>query len=113
MVLMPRADDDLRAVTSINQNVHQDALPDFRNLGVILRIVLVVLGLSLFVALAEAGSWNEISARFLQVAAPVQPVLFLSILVLDAANTAVRRRTYRLGVLVLLLTEIIVVTIVH
>jgi two-component system, LytTR family, sensor histidine kinase AlgZ len=110
---MPRADEDLGAVKSINQNVHRDALPDFRNLGVILRIVLVVLGLSLFVALAEAGSWNEISARFLQVAAPVQPVLVLSILVLYAASTALRRLTYRVGVLGVLLTEIIVVTIVH
>jgi two-component system sensor histidine kinase AlgZ len=110
---MPRADEDLGAVKSINQNVHRDALPDFRNLGVILRIVLVVLGLSLFVALAEAGSWSEISARFLQVAAPVQPVLVLSILVLYAASTALRRLTYRVGVLVVVLTEIILVTIVH
>jgi two-component system sensor histidine kinase AlgZ len=100
-------------VNSLNQNVHRDALPDFRNLGVILRIVLVVLGLSLFVALAEAGSWSEISARFLQVAAPVQPVLVLSILVLYAASTALRRLTYRVGVLVVVLTEIILVTIVH
>ena len=100
-------------MNSLNQNVHRDALPDFRNLGVILRIVLVVLGLSLFVALAEAGSWSEISARFLQVAAPVQPVLVLSILVLYAASTALRRLTYRVGVLVVVLTEIILVTIVH
>jgi len=113
MVLMPRADEDLRAVKSINQNVHRDALPDFRNLGVILRIVLVVLGLSLFVALAEAGSWSDVGARFLQVAAPVQPVLVLSILVLYAANRALHRLSYRVGVLVVFLTEIIVVTVVH
>src|SRR3954453_17749492 len=113
MVLMPRADEDLRAVKSINQNVHRDALPDFRNLGVILRIVLVVLGLSLFVALAAAGSWTDVGARFLQVATPVQPVLVLSILVLYAANHALHRLSYRAGVVVVLLTEIIVVTLVH
>jgi hypothetical protein len=66
---MRRADKDLEAVKSINQNVHRDALPDFRNLGVILRMVLVVLAFSLFVALAEAGSWSDVAARFLQVAA--------------------------------------------
>ena len=110
---MPHADEGLGAVKSINQNVHRDALPDFRNLGVILRIVLIVLGLSLFVALMEAGSWKEINARFLQVAAPVQPVLVLSILVLYAASSALHRLTYRVGVLVVLLTEIILVTLVH
>src|SRR5262245_66619859 len=39
---------------SINQNVHRDALPDFRNLGVILRVVLIVLALSGVLALAQA-----------------------------------------------------------
>src|SRR3954453_13163759 len=113
MVLMPRADEDLRAVKSINQNVHRDALPDFRNLGVILRIVLVVLGLSLFVALAAAGSWTDVGARFLQVATPVQPVLVLSILVLYAANRALHELSDRASVVVVCLTEIIVVTLVH
>jgi two-component system sensor histidine kinase AlgZ len=88
-------------------------LPDFRNLGVILRVVLVVLGLSLFAALAEAAAWTEIGARFLQIATPVQPVLVLSILVLYAANSALHQLSYRVGVLVVLLTEIILVTIVH
>ena len=110
---MPRADGDLRALKSINQNVHRDALPDFRNLGVILRVVLAVLGLSLFVALAEAGAWSEIGARFLQIAAPVQPVLVFSILSLYTANGALHRLSYPVGVLVVLLTEIIVVTVVH
>ncbi len=110
---MPRADEGLGAVKSINQNVHRDALPDFRNLGVILRIVVVVLGLSFFVALAEAGSWGEIGARFLQIAAPVQPVLVLSILVLYAASRMLRRVSYRTGVLLVILTEMMVVTVVH
>jgi two-component system sensor histidine kinase AlgZ len=110
---MLRADKDLEAVKSINQNVHRDALPDFRNLGVILRMVLVVLAFSLLVALAEAGSWSDVGARFLQVAAPVQPVLVLSILVLYAASRALHKLSYRVGVVVVFLTEIIVVTVVH
>jgi two-component system sensor histidine kinase AlgZ len=103
----------LQAVKSINQNAHRDALPDFRNLGVILRVVLVVLGLSLFAALAEAAAWSEIGARFLQIATPVQPVLVLSILVLYAANSALHQLSYRAGIVVVMLTEIILVTIVH
>src|SRR5215510_2219986 len=101
------------AVKSINQNVHRDALPDFRNLGVILRIVLVVLAFLMLATLAEAGSWSDLGTRFLQLAAPVQPVLVLSILLLYAASEVLHKLSYRAGLAVVFLTEIIVVTIVH
>ena len=38
---------------SINQNRDFDALPNFRNLGVTLRIVLLVNGMALLLALAK------------------------------------------------------------
>jgi two-component system sensor histidine kinase AlgZ len=88
-------------------------LPDFRNLGVILRIVLVVLGLSLLVALAESASWSEVGLRFLQLSAPVEPVLVLSILALFAADTALHRLSYRAGVIVVLLAEMVLVSAVQ
>ena len=97
---------------SINQNVHRDALPDFRNLGVILRIVLIVLGLSAFVALCQADSWSGAVPRFLELSAPVQPALLLSILVLAALSPALRRLDYPVGILLVLLIELIAVTAV-
>jgi two-component system, LytTR family, sensor histidine kinase AlgZ len=99
-------------VKSINQNVHRDALPDFRNLGVILRIVLFVLGLSAFVALCQADSWSGAVPRFLELSAPVQPALLLSILVLAALSPALRRLDYPVGILLVLLIELIAVTAV-
>jgi two-component system sensor histidine kinase AlgZ len=99
-------------VKSINQNVHRDALPDFRNLGVILRIVLIVLGLSAFVALCQADSWSGAVPRFLELSAPVQPALLLSILVLAALSPALRRLDYPVGILLVLLIELIAVTAV-
>ena len=52
------------AVKSINQNVHRDALPDFRNLGVILRVVLIVLGaVRCSSRIAEVGSWSELQCH--------------------------------------------------
>ncbi len=101
------------AVKSINQNVHRDALPDFRNLGVILRIVLIVLALSAFVALCQSDSWRGALPRFLELSAPVQPAVLLSILVLAALSPILRRLDYRMGILAVLLVELIIVTAVQ
>ncbi len=98
---------------SINQNVHRDALPDFRNLGVILRIVLIVLALSAFVALCQSDSWRGALPRFLELSAPVQPAVLLSILVLAALSPILRRLDYRMGILAVLLVELIIVTAVQ
>ena len=98
---------------SIDQNVHRDALPDFRNVGVVLRVVLIVLALSATVALAEAESWRGVTAHFLEVSAPVQPVLAMSLLVLMLLNRPLHRLSYRSGILAVLLIELIIVTLIH
>jgi two-component system sensor histidine kinase AlgZ len=100
-------------VKSINQNVHRDALPDFRNLGVILRVLLFVLALSVFVAGCQSDSWDGAMQRFLELSAPVQPVVLLSILVLAAASHMLHRLPYRTGIVTVLLIELILVTLVH
>jgi two-component system, LytTR family, sensor histidine kinase AlgZ len=101
------------AVKSINQNVHRDALPDFRNLGVILRIVLIVLALSALVAVSQAGAWDSVVLHFLQVSAPVQPVLVLSLLTLSGTSRWLRRLDYRTGLLTVLFIELIIGTLVY
>ena len=98
---------------SIDQNVQRDALPDFRNVGVVLRVVLIVLALSATVALAEAESWRGVTAHFLEVSAPVQPVLAMSLLVLMLLNRPLHRLSYRSGILAVLLIELIIVTLIH
>jgi len=100
-------------VKSIDQKVHRDALPDFRNVGVVLRIVLIVLALSGTVALAEAEGWHNVMDRFLEVSAPVQPVLGLSLLVLMLLSRPLHRLDYRSGILAVFLIELIVVTFIH
>jgi two-component system sensor histidine kinase AlgZ len=100
-------------VKSINQNVHRDALPDFRNLGVILRMLLFVLALSAFVAACQSDSWSGAMQRFLELSAPVQPVVLLSVLVLAAASPVLHRLPYRTGIVTVLLIELILVTVVH
>jgi len=98
---------------SINQNVHRDALPDFRNLGVILRVVLIVLALSGILALAQVGDWPALLPRFLELSAPVQPVLILSILALSGLSGWLRSLEYWTGILVVVLIELLVVSVVY
>ena len=98
---------------SINQNLHRDVLPDFRNLGVILRIVLIVLGLSLFVALAETGNVRGATTQFLQISTPTQPAVVMSILTLGVLNGWLHRLNYYTGLLVVVLIELVIVSALH
>ena len=87
---------------SINQNLPADALPNFRNLGATLRIVLLVNAAALLAAIAQATSWPDIYHRFIDIAAFVQPVLLTSLLALYVVNIQLRRFTYRQGVLLVI-----------
>lgn len=102
-----------QAMGSIDQSIHRDALPDFRNLGVTLRIVCIVLLLCVFAALCQAQSWAGAFDRFVEIAASVQPALFLSLLALWGASRPLRQRRYREGVLLVVVLELLVVAAVH
>jgi two-component system sensor histidine kinase AlgZ len=100
-------------VPSINQSLHRDALPEFRNLGVTLRIVFIVVFLCAFAALVRAASWATLFEAFLEVLAPVQPVLVLSLLVLWALDDRLRQLEYPAGILAVLTVELTIVGLVH
>lgn len=76
---------------SIKQNLKYDALPDFRNLGVALRILLLINGAALPIALLRSADWGEFWGRLLHELAIVEPLLLASMLVLYALNSALGR----------------------
>ena len=82
---------------SINQNNISDALPNFRNLGVVLRIVLLVNGLALFVAATQAASILDLWQRMIYGSAYLQPVLLCCLLLLYALKGVLGRLSYRQG----------------
>ncbi|MBI1174416.1 MAG: sensor histidine kinase [Sideroxydans sp.] len=82
---------------SINQNHLPDALPNFRNLGVALRILLLVCGIALLAAVAHAGSWSDVPNQLIHIFALLQPVLLSSLLLLFALNSLLARLDYRQG----------------
>ena len=95
---------------SINQNNMPDALPNFRNLGVVLRIVLMMNGLALFVVLSQAASIQDLWQRAIHGSAFLQPVLLSTLLLLYALNNAFARISYRQGIAAVLLTAALVST---
>jgi two-component system sensor histidine kinase AlgZ len=84
-------------VASINQNAYTSALPDFRNLGILLRILLIVnmcgIGAAVIRAPTLAGAWPELLA----ISALLQPLLIVCLLVLVALSRALRRLPYLVG----------------
>jgi two-component system sensor histidine kinase AlgZ len=98
---------------SINQNAYSGALPNFRNLGIMLRILLF----GNFVAAAAAivkgpdplGAWRE----FVEAAALVEPLLVLSVLVLAGLSGALRALPYWLGATVVVALELVLTSALY
>lgn len=81
----------------IKQNHSHDALPDFRSLGVLLRTLLFANAAALLLGLLRATSWLDALQQFLQVAAPLQPVLLSCMLLLYALNPQLARMPFWKG----------------
>jgi two-component system sensor histidine kinase AlgZ len=84
-------------MVSIRQNAYFDVLPDFRNLGVVARI-LVGVNLAVFAAtLFAAADLPQALDRFVYAAAVVEPLLLLVVVLLFALSPALRRLPYAAG----------------
>ncbi|MBC7780559.1 MAG: histidine kinase [Proteobacteria bacterium] len=85
--------------------LHSSArLPDFRNLGVLLRILLAVNAASLVAAVLKSASLRAIGEVLIEISALVQPVMFLTLLVLALFQPTIDRNRYEVGVGAVLLT---------
>jgi len=98
---------------SINQNAYSSALPNFRNLGILLRILLMVNLAAIAGAMIEAKGAHDFWPRLLDVSIVVQPLLMLSVLALVALNDVLRRLPYYLGALAVLGIELVLATLLH
>ncbi|MBU0689333.1 MAG: histidine kinase [Gammaproteobacteria bacterium] len=79
---------------SINQNIQHRLLPDFRNLGTVLRIVLLANAFAMACAIAQISTVGELWQRMLLDSALLQPVLLSVLLTLYALNEVLPRFTY-------------------
>lgn len=90
---------------SIKQNLATSPLPDFRNFGVMLRIVLGVNLLALTAALVKSEGIIDWPLRFLEVTAWAEPLLLLNLLLAVSFDSLLRRLRPPLGHLALVLTS--------
>ncbi|MBA2351442.1 MAG: sensor histidine kinase [Burkholderiales bacterium] len=100
-------------MASINQNAYPDALPNFRNLGILLRILLIVIGVSVIAAVLRTSGLRSAWQELIAISALVQPVLIASLVALGLANTWLRRLPYLPGALMVLGLELALTTLVY
>jgi two-component system sensor histidine kinase AlgZ len=88
------------------------ALPDFCNLGVMLRVILLVNGMLAAVVIVQsrAGGMNGLLPAFLSAAAMVEPVLIASLALLCPLRRALRPLGYGAGVVAIALLEVALCT---
>ena len=79
---------------SIKQNARPDGLPNFRNLGTQLRILLISSSLALLQAIILANTWPDIAQHTMQIAALLTPILLTSLLLLWVIQPWLNQLTY-------------------
>ena len=90
---------------SIEQNPSADCLPDFRNLGVVVRILLLGNLAGFAAALVRTRDLPQLAQQFTELAAVIEPVLLLSLLSLFILSKSLLRLPYAWGIAVVLLLE--------
>lgn len=98
---------------SIKQNFSGDALPDFRNLGVVARILLGANALAFAAVLVAAPGWEPALERFVLVAARMEPALAVTLVVLYVLSLLLARLRYWQGVAVVVALTIAVSGALH
>jgi two-component system sensor histidine kinase AlgZ len=90
-------------MVSIRQNAFPDVLPDFRNLGVVARVLIAANAAVFAGMLFAAPDLPQALERFVQAAAFLEPLLLAIIVVLFAASGGLRRLPYWTGCAAVLL----------
>src|SRR3990172_3034467 len=91
------------SVPSIEQNPPSDSLPDFRNLGVALRILLLGNLAGFAAVLIQSRDAVQLAQLAVELAAVLEPVLLLSLLSLFGLSKWLARLPYALGVALVML----------
>src|SRR6267378_3477791 len=96
-------------MASIRQT-YPDSLPDFRNLGVIARVLVAVNAIALGGALFAAPDLAQAIDRFLQIAALVEPLLLACLVVL---SSLLARLPYWMGCAAVMALVLLVTVVLH
>jgi two-component system, LytTR family, sensor histidine kinase AlgZ len=100
-------------MVSIRQNAYPDLLPDFRNLGVMARVLLAVNAAGLAGSLYAAPELASGLERFVQAAAFLEPLLLVELLALFAASRGLARLPYAAGCAAVVLLVVALAGVYH
>jgi two-component system, LytTR family, sensor histidine kinase AlgZ len=92
----------------INQNHDLLSMPDLRNLGTILRILLAVNAAVFVAAMLTETRWEAISELWLQMSALAEPQLLFQLLLLYAIAPVLLRLQYRVAATVVMTVTLVV-----
>jgi len=96
---------------SIRQSAYLDVLPDFRNVGIIARILLGVNAAVLAGVIFAEPNMSQALERFVQAAALFEPLLLIMTVLLFLLSPALRRLSYVAGCATLLVLVALVVAV--
>ena len=99
-------------MASINQNRHPNLLPNFRNLGVMLRLLVIVIAMTIVAAALKSSTWYDMLDQWLGISALAQPMVILSLLLLGLADRWLHELDYPLAVAVIVAIELGIVSVV-
>ena len=89
------------------------ALPDFRNLGIMLRMLLGVNLLALLAVIMKSTSWSGFANQFMETAALVEPLLIMVMAVLYMMNGVLSRFLYGWGLFMVLCIVLMLTTLLY
>ena len=98
---------------SINQNAYAGALPNFRNLGIMLRVLVIVNVAAAAAAIVKSPDLLAAWWQFIESSALVEPLLILSLLVLAALSNVLRRIPYWAAAMVVLAVELVLASAIY
>jgi two-component system, LytTR family, sensor histidine kinase AlgZ len=90
-------EDPYVTMASIRQSGYPDLLPDFRNLGVIARVLVLVNGFAVAAVLFATQNLSGALDQFIRTAAYVEPLLLVELVTLAILSPALSRLPYRSG----------------
>lgn len=99
-------------MASINQNPRATLLPNFGNVGAILRILLVVTAVTFGAAAVKSFTLSGALEQWLAISALAQPIALVSLLALGVSNAWLHQLDYPKAVAVILILEMFITMLV-
>ena len=108
-----RPDGEQTANLHTNQNAYGGRLPNFRNLGILLRLLLSVNVVALVAVIVKSPSLGVMGDQLMETAALVEPLLILTLVALYILNGVLARLRYFAGAVAVIVLTLALTTLLY